>query len=264
MTYLLDDRASETERLRLQSRVWEPAGRRLLDLLGDGTGSRAVDVGCGAMGWLRLLSDWVGPTGSCTGTDVAAGLLDHAREHVAAEGLGNVTVVEDDLFDSRLAAGGFDLVHARFQLAPLGRATEQLTAYRRLLRPGGLLVLEDPDSSSWTYTPDAPRTAELVGLVRDAFRAAGGDLDAGHAAVRLLAEAGLYPTSRVETVELAEGHPYLRLPLQFAASLRPRLEQLVPAEDLDRLLADSAAELARPGTKGVTFTLVQTWATMPG
>ena len=56
MTYLLDH-AAETERLRLQSRVWEPAGRRLLDLLGDGTGSRVLDVGCGVMGWLRLLSD---------------------------------------------------------------------------------------------------------------------------------------------------------------------------------------------------------------
>jgi SAM-dependent methyltransferase len=263
VTYLLDDGTSETERLRLQSRVWEPAGRRLLDLLGDGSGSRALDVGCGAMGWLRLLSDWVGPSGSCTGSDVAAGVLAHAREYVAAEGLDNVTVVEDDLFDSRLPTGGFDLVHARFQLAPLGRAAEQLTAYRRLLRPGGLLVLEDPDSSSWTYTPDAPRTAELVGLVRDAFRAAGGDLDAGHDAVRLLAGDGLYPTSRVETVKLGAGHPYLRLPLQFAASLRPRLEQLVPAADLDRLLADCAAELDRPGTRGVTFTLVQTWAVVP-
>lgn len=263
MTYLLDDRASETERLRLQSRVWEPAGRRLLDLLGDGTGSRVLDIGCGAMGWLRLLSGWVGPSGSCTGTDVAAGMLAHARAFAAAEDLRNVTVVDDDLFDSRLPAGAFDLVHARFQLAPLGRAAEQLTAYRRLLRPGGVLVLEDPDSSSWTYCPDAPRTAELIGLVRDAFHAAGGNFDAGHAAVRLLAADGLYPTSRVETQDLAEGHPYLRLPLQFATSLRPRLGRLVPAEDLDRLLADCAAELDRPGTRGVTFTLVQTWAVVP-
>ena len=263
MTYLLDDRASETDRLRLQSRVWEPAGRRLLDLLGDGTGSRALDVGCGPMGWLRLLSGWVGPTGSCTGTDLAAGLLAQARELADDEGLHNVTVVEDDLFDSRLPPGGFDLVHARFQLAPLGRATEQLAAYRRLLRPGGVLVLEDPDTSSWTYSPDAPRTTDLVGLVREAFRAAGGDLDAGHAGGRLLADDGLYPTSRVEHVELTEGHPYLGLPLQFAASLRPRLERLVPAEDLDRLLADSAAELDRPGTRGVTFALVQTWALVP-
>jgi len=262
VTYLLD-LDTETERLRLQSRVWEPAGRRLLDLLGDGTGSRAVDIGCGAMGWLRLLSAWVGRSGSCTGTDLAPGMLAHARGFADAEGLRNVTVLDDDLFDSRLPPGGFDLVHARFQLAPLGRAAEQLTAYRRLLRPGGVLVLEDPDSSSWSYTPEAPRTAELIGLVRAAFRAAGGDFDAGHTAMHLLAADGLYPTSRVEQVELAAGHPYLRLPLQFAASLRPRLEQLVPAADLDRLLADSAAELDRPGTSGVTFTLVQTWATVP-
>ena len=263
MTYLLDDPASETERLRLQSRVWEPAGCRLLDLLGDGTGRRALDIGCGAMGWLRLLSRWVGPTGSCTGTDVAQGMLAHARAFADVEDLGNVTVVDDDLFDSRLPPRAFDLVHARFQLAPLGRAQEQLAAYRRLLRPGGVLVLEDPDSSSWTYSPDAPRTAELIGLVRDAFRAAGGDFDAGHAAMHLLAADGLYPTSRVETVDLPGGHRYLWLPLQFARSLRPRLAQLVSADDLDRLLADSAAELDRPGTRGVTFGLVQTWATVP-
>jgi SAM-dependent methyltransferase len=263
MTYLLDDRAAETERLRLQSQVWEPAGRRLLDLLGDGTGSRAVDIGCGAMGWLRLLSRWVGPSGHCTGTDVAHRMLAHARELADVEGLRNVTLVDDDLFDSRLPAGAFDLVHARFQLAPLGRAQEQLRAYRRLLRPGGVLVLEDPDSSSWVYSPDAPRTAELIGRVREAFHAAGGDFDAGHAAVHLLAADGLYPTSRVEHVELPEGHPYLRLPLQFAASLRPRLEQLLPSARLDRLVAQSAAELGRPGTRGVTFTLVQTWATVP-
>ena len=62
---------------------------------------------------------------------------------------------------------------------------------------------------------------------------------------------------------MPEGHPYLRLPLQFAASLRPRLEQLLPSARLDRLVAQSAAELGRPGTRGVTFTLVQTWAIVP-
>ncbi len=29
----------------------------------DGQGARVLDVGCGAMGWLRLLSEWVGPPG---------------------------------------------------------------------------------------------------------------------------------------------------------------------------------------------------------
>ena len=73
--YLLDS-SRELERLRLQSRVWEPAGRELLGDIGDGRGLRALDVGCGALGWLRLLSKWVGPGGSVVGTDVAPQLLD--------------------------------------------------------------------------------------------------------------------------------------------------------------------------------------------
>jgi hypothetical protein len=61
VTYLLSQQPSEDERLRLQSLVWEPAGRRLLDEIGAGTTHdprSAVDVGCGALGWLRLLCDW--------------------------------------------------------------------------------------------------------------------------------------------------------------------------------------------------------------
>jgi hypothetical protein len=68
--YLLAGQASELDRLQLQSRVWEPAGRRLLDKIGEGRGARALDVGCGVMGWLRLLSEWVGPDGEVMGTDI--------------------------------------------------------------------------------------------------------------------------------------------------------------------------------------------------
>lgn len=62
-TYILTGHSGELERLRLQSRIWEPAGRRLLTAIGEGHGARALDVGCGAMGWLQLLSEWVGPDG---------------------------------------------------------------------------------------------------------------------------------------------------------------------------------------------------------
>ena len=62
-SYLLAGQAGELERLQLGSRMWEPAGRRLLGEIGDGQGARALDVGCGALGWLRLLSQWVGPDG---------------------------------------------------------------------------------------------------------------------------------------------------------------------------------------------------------
>ena len=130
--YLLAGQLSELERLQLQSRVWEPSGRALLVHLGAGQGLRALDVGCGCLGWLRVLSQWVGSQGTVTGTDVDDRPLDAARTLIAQERLTNVTLLKGDLFESRLAAGKYDLVHARFEIGPLGRADEQLASYLRL------------------------------------------------------------------------------------------------------------------------------------
>lgn len=96
MSYLLGDQASERERLQLQSRVWEPAGERLLARLGDGCGLRALEVGCGAMGWLRILSRWVGSGGEVVGTDVDARMLEAAAALVAENALANVSVTRDE------------------------------------------------------------------------------------------------------------------------------------------------------------------------
>jgi cyclopropane fatty-acyl-phospholipid synthase-like methyltransferase len=75
----------------------------LLEEIGDGNGARALDVGCGALGWLRVLSEWVGPDGEVTGTDVDERMLAAAGKLVAEEGFPKVTLVRDDLFDSSLA-----------------------------------------------------------------------------------------------------------------------------------------------------------------
>ncbi len=40
--YLLANQPSELERLRLQSRVWEPTGRQLVSEIGDGSGGKAL------------------------------------------------------------------------------------------------------------------------------------------------------------------------------------------------------------------------------
>src|SRR5215212_1325600 len=96
--YLLADQPSELERLQLQARVWEPSGRQLLTEVGDGSGLRALDVGCGALGWLRILREWIGPSGQIVGTDIAERLLDAAHSFLEAEGIPNAELAVDDLF----------------------------------------------------------------------------------------------------------------------------------------------------------------------
>src|SRR5690349_7378329 len=166
MSYLLWGAPSELERLSVQARFWEPAGKSLLAQLAPPPGARAADVGCGTLGWLPLLSDWVGAGGTVIGTDIDPVLVDAAHREVGAFGNANVEVAVDDLFDSRLAPESFDLVHARFMFASLGRFEEQLTAYLRLLVPGRWLVVEEPDSCTWRFDPVAPAAGRLIRLIR--------------------------------------------------------------------------------------------------
>ena len=58
---------SELRRLQLQSQVWEPGGRRLLQETGGGRGARALAVGCGVLGWLRVLSARARSSPACQG-----------------------------------------------------------------------------------------------------------------------------------------------------------------------------------------------------
>jgi SAM-dependent methyltransferase len=261
--YLLAGQASELERLQVQSRVWEPSGRRLLAEIGGGRGARALDVGCGVLGWLRVLSEWVEPDGEVTGTDIDEAMLAAADRFVTGEGLGNVGLVKDDLFASELEPDSFDLVHARYEITPLGRGHEQIGTYVHLARPGGTIVLEDPDTGSWHFNPTAPALERLIELVQEAFLLSGGDLAAGRKNLELLREFGIEGNVRAEVVALAPGHPYLRLPLQFATSLEERLLRLVSADELEELRRRGEAELQEPGRWGTTFTLLQCWGRCP-
>lgn len=260
-SYLLSGQPSELSRLQLQSLVWEQAGRSLLAGLKNPRPRRALDLGCGCLGWLRVLSEYVGPGGEVVGTDIDPALLAHGQRFLDDEDLRNVTLVQDDLFETRLEPGTFDLVHARFQAAPLGRAEEIVATLRSLVCPGGTVVLEEPDSGSWRFNPAAPSAEALVRLVVNAFRRSGGDFDAGRKGPNLLRAAGLEVTVRTQVLALEPGHPYLRLPLQFTDALASQMGTLVDPSEVERLRSAAAKELEDPARWGTTFTLVQSIGT---
>lgn len=256
--YLLAGQDSELERLQLQSLVWEPSGRQLLSRLAPTTGARVVDVGCGALGWLRILSQWAGPSGLAVGTDIDHKLLAAARSFLDAEGIRNVDLAVDDLFETNLAPRSFDLVHARALIAPLGRAREQVAGHRRLVRPGGWLALEEWDVGSWRYNPPAPAIERLIRLFSEVFAGLGGQ--AGRELPALLREIGAADIGiDAHVVALEPGHPYLRMPLQFSMGLEPRLLKIVSADELAQLRRQAETELADPARWATTFTLIQCW-----
>jgi len=258
-SYLLASKAGELERLQRGSRQLEPGGRRLLAEIGDGQGARVLDIGCGALGWLRLLSEWVGPDGQVVGTDVQEEMLAAAHQFVTAEGLGNVTLVHDDLFASRLEPASFDLVHARALIFPLGRGPEQMASHLRLVRPGGTVALEEVDTASLHHLPPAPAFDRLKPLVIEAFRRAGGDPDAAATQLQVFRDAGIEPNVRAEIRALPPGHPALQEPLQYLTALDGLLRSMLDPDELERLRGQAERELRDPGRWGLDFTLVQCW-----
>jgi hypothetical protein len=124
-------------------------------------------------------------------------------------------------------------------------------------------VLEDPDPASWHFNPPAEAAEGLIALILHAFDTAGANFAVGRELPRLLRDhLGVDAQIAAHVLALPHGHPYLQLPLQFSASLRPRLLQLVDEAQLDELEAAAERELADPARWGTTFTLVQAVASV--
>jgi ubiquinone/menaquinone biosynthesis C-methylase UbiE len=112
--YLLAQGPNEIRRLQSWGRVWEPEAETMLDRIGVQPGWRCLDLGCGPMGILRLLSRHVGDAGKVVAADINPEQLDAARELTQREGLTNIEFVQVDAFDTGLPPESFDLVHVRF------------------------------------------------------------------------------------------------------------------------------------------------------
>ena len=82
-----------------------------------------------------------------------------------------------------------------------------METYLRLARPGGTIVLEDPDTGSWHFNPPAPALERLIALIEEAFRVSGGDWEAGRKHLHLLREFGIEGNVRAEVVALPPGIP---------------------------------------------------------
>jgi SAM-dependent methyltransferase len=252
--------------LRLQAQVWEDDAAALFDHIPVKPGWECIDVGCGTMGVLRPLSERVGEGGRVLGIDADESFVRAAERFAAENELANVRVKQADIFGDELPDEMFDLVHLRFMFAPYGRDDELLGRALALLRPGGVLVVQEPDATCWNTMPPHPAFEELKSLIYDGFRRGGGDFNAGQRVFRRLRRSGLQKVDARACVHALHGaHPYMRLPLQFVDSLRERIlaANLIENEELDALINTVDGIVSKPDTGMLTFVLVQAWGWKP-
>ncbi len=264
--YVLDGGSPEVERLRIQSLALGPHAEALLDEIGVSAGGSALDLACGPIGLLQPLSTRVGPKGRVMGLDLDQAEVSAATDYVRKLGLANVTVVQGDAFHTGFEANSFDLVHARFLLAPVGHAHDLLPEMIRVTKPGGVVITEEPDSSAWSCYPESPGFVRLKEVIRQCFLLGGGNFDAGRGLFALLRGAGLSQVrTRVGAISLHDGQPFMRSTVQFATSLRRRIleNRLMSDSELEQAIADVERAIYLPETWMVSFLVVQAWGRKP-
>ncbi len=151
--YALATGAGAVARLNILHGIYSPAGRQALVAAGLTEGMKVVDFGCGTGTMTRTLASMVGPTGSVTGVDVNAAQLEQATEACLRDCLTNTQFVEGDACNTGLDRESFDLVYCRFLLLHLPDPVACLHEMWDVLKPGGILLVEDGDLASATSVP---------------------------------------------------------------------------------------------------------------
>jgi ubiquinone/menaquinone biosynthesis C-methylase UbiE len=151
--YALATGAAAVRRLHVLHDIYSPAGRRVLLQAGLRPGMKAADFGCGVGVVTRMMGEMVGPSGSVTGIDVNSQQLAEAAAWCESQGVRNASFVTADATRTGLPRGSFDLVYCRFLLLHLPDPMACLREMRDLLRPGGIIVVEDGDLATAMSVP---------------------------------------------------------------------------------------------------------------
>ena len=153
--YVLATGAGAVGRLLMLDNIYAPAGIRGLLKAGLKSGMHVADFGCGVGAMTRNLAALVGPNGKAVGIDMHEPQLAEAANVCAGYGLSNVSFWKADACDTRLWDNMFDLVYCRFLLIHLPDPAACLREMKRVLKPGGIILVEDGDLSSGGSAPSS-------------------------------------------------------------------------------------------------------------
>jgi SAM-dependent methyltransferase len=171
----------ESRRLRLFQQRLDPLTIRRIERLGIAPDARCLEIGGGRGSITTWLAGRVGPHGSVTATDLQIDFLN-------AIDATNVEVLSHDIRKDGFPEQSFDLVHTRAVLMHIPDDVELLHRMVSWLRPGGWLLLEEPDFGMWLADGD-PVWATHPNAWHRTFPA--GSLSRGRSLLRQIHQLGL-------------------------------------------------------------------------
>lgn len=264
--YLLGSTNPEIERLLHQAALLDREMTSLLDDLGSLRGAAAVDIGCGPRGILPALADRVGPTGRVVGIDRDPVMIAHAATFCSELGLTNLDVLCGDACSTGLPAATFDLAHIRLLLVNTAEPEAVVREAARLVRPGGLLAIQEVDWLSWHCEPPHPAWDTLRDLLHRLWASRGFDPCIGRRLPMLLRGAGIRQVqARAHAGIDPHDEPYGHLLVTWAQRFEPQLVEagITDPPQLHQLATTLESHLNNPDTIVIRAATIQAWGHTP-
>ncbi len=264
--YLFGQSTEETERLRLQARMFGPYTARFLEDAGISRGMKVLDVGTGAGDVALLVADLVGHEGTVIGIDFNEQLIEAARARVAAARFENVLFVVGDAASFALDRD-FDAVVGRCVLFFVREPVVLLRRLTGYVRDGGIVAFQEPANATLApmSLPHSQLLEQLWAWILETYRRADMDLYIGLRLRSIFADAGL-PAPAMHLDAAAGGGPDWPGYEYMARLIRTILPQItklgVATEDdveIDTLADRLRAEIGDDGA-AVTWGFITAWA----
>jgi SAM-dependent methyltransferase len=125
-------------RLALLEHALDPATLRRMERIGVGDGWSVLELGAGGGSVTAWLCQRVGSRGRVCAVDIDA-------RFVQTLDFDNLDVYEGDILSSSLPANTYQMIHARWTLMHIAKRDAVMAQLMSLLKPGGVLFLEEPD-----------------------------------------------------------------------------------------------------------------------
>ena len=228
------------------SRLLDPMNRGHIERLGVGPGARALEVGCGNGSLSAWLAGRVAPAGGAVAVDLDLSLVD--------ADVPGLELRQEDILAGRVEPGDFDLVTARAVLHHVGDAEAAVVNLVASARPGGAVLLIEPDFLPVSVAEPSEIRAFWEGWLAWS-REQGIDYFIGRRLPAMLSGLGLQDVrATAETAHYNGGSAWAVYWRQTVAELRTRL--VASGKLDDRLIDTFLARCADPAwwTQTIAFT----------
>jgi SAM-dependent methyltransferase len=230
------------------SRLLDPMHRRHIDRLGIGPGARTLEVGCGNGSVSAWLAQRIAPGGRAVAVDIDLSL--------AAADTPGLEFRQADILAGPVEPQNFDLVTARAVLHHVGDAEAAVANLLASVRPGGAVLLIEPDFLPVSVAEPPEVRAFWVGWLAWAHEQ-GIDYFIGRRLPAMLSTLGLEHVGATAETALYQGRSvWAQYWRQTVIELRPRLTASGHLDD--RSIDAFLAHCADPSwwTQTIAFTAV--------